>query len=326
MRDTSINQGNYNEYLRGNYIQGNYINVNNIPKPIGFPQNIPRSSTNQFIGRQKELAALQEQLQKSNEITIAHLEGMGGIGKTELAIVHCLLSLKLNTYPGGICWLNAKEQDLDSQIVSFAQTKLNLNPPENLELSDKVNWCWSNWQQGQTLIVLDDVKNYRNIKSYLPPQESQFKVLITTRLKLDLPSPLYLEVLSESEALELLCELVGSEKIKQELTTAKKLCLSLGYLPLALQLVGRYIKKHKISLDKELGRLKSKGLTHESTKVPTNDPTWTININRGVKAAFELSWDELGNTAKELGCLLSLFALAPIPWSLVKSATTVEDK
>jgi tetratricopeptide (TPR) repeat protein len=36
-----------------------------------------------------------------------------------------------------------------------------------------------------------------------------------------------------------------------------------------------------------------------------------------VAAAFELSWAELKPPARTLGCLLSVFALAPIPWELV---------
>ena len=320
-----INRGNYIEYLEGNYIQGNYINVDNIPKATGFPQNIPRSSTNKFIGRKKELETLHEQLQDKEEVTIAHLEGMGGIGKTELAILYSLTNLECNTYPGGICWLRCREQDIGLQIVNFVRKYLDLKPPEDLELPDQVDWCWTHWKEGNTLIVLDDVINYSTIKPYLPPQASQFKVLITTRLKLDLPNPLYLKVLSEPEALELLSELIGSEKVNQELETAKELCQRLGYLPLALQLVGRYVKKHKISLTEELRRLEGQGLGHPSLIVKENDPTRTLNIKRGVKAAFELSWEELSEPAQQLGCLLSLFALAPIPWSLVESTAIEKD-
>ncbi|OUL28700.1 hypothetical protein BV372_24465 [Nostoc sp. T09] len=41
----------------------------------------------------------------------------------------------------------------------------------------------------------------------------------------------------------------------------------------------------------------------------------------GVAAAFELSWRRLRENAQHLGCLLSLFALAPIPWELVEGIT-----
>ena len=85
-RNIDTNGGNYNEYIQGNYIQGNYIQIDTIPRPTGFPQNIPRSSTEKFVGRKQELLLLEEQLQNEDQVTIAHLEGMGGIGKTELAL------------------------------------------------------------------------------------------------------------------------------------------------------------------------------------------------------------------------------------------------
>nr|MDZ8043396.1 tetratricopeptide repeat protein [Nostoc sp. DedQUE02] len=45
----------------------------------------------------------------------------------------------------------------------------------------------------------------------------------------------------------------------------------------------------------------------------------------GVAAAFELNWQSLEPEAQKLASLLSLFALAPIPWSLVESAASVSD-
>ena len=42
----------------------------------------------------------------------------------------------------------------------------------------------------------------------------------------------------------------------------------------------------------------------------------------GVAAAFELNWQSLESEAQKFACLLSLFALAPIPWSLVESAAS----
>lgn len=300
-------------------------NLGNLPQPTGFPQNIPPSSIDKFVGRGKEIECLHQQLQQKREVIIAAVEGMGGVGKTELAIQYSLLHLQLNSYSGGICWLRAREQDIGLQIVEFARTDLGLQPPEDLELPQRVRWCWKHWHQGNKLIVLDDVKDYGQIKPFLPPQPSQFKVIITTRLKLDKSSSLFLEVLDETAALELLAQLVGEEKLNQELATGKELCQRLGYLPLALQLIGRYVQKRRITLAEMLRRLDLKGLGHSSLVVNKNDPTCTLNIERGVTAAFELSWSELTQLAQQLGCLLSLFALAPIPWSLVESTTIEQD-
>ncbi|MBE9007259.1 tetratricopeptide repeat protein [Fortiea sp. LEGE XX443] len=301
------------------------INLNHLPKPTGFPQNIPSSNTEKFIGRAQELERLHQQLQRNHEVVIAAVEGMGGVGKTELAIQYSLLHLQLQNYSGGICWLRARDKDVALQILQFARVDLGLQPPDDLELPERVRWCWRHWREGNTLIVLDDVKNYGEIKAYLPPQPSQFKVIITTRLKLDLAGSLFLEVLQESDALLLLNQLIGEEKVTPELATATELCQRLGYLPLALQLVGRYVKKRKISLAEMLRRLEEKGLAHPSLIVKENDPTWTRDIKRGVAAAFELSWQELSEPAQELGCLFSLFALAPIAWDLVENAAKKQD-
>jgi tetratricopeptide (TPR) repeat protein len=251
---------------------------------------------------------------------------MGGVGKTELAIQYSLLHLQLHGYSGGICWLRAKESNIGQQIIHFATINLRKKPPEDSELPEQVRWCWENWQQGNTLVVFDDVNNFSHIIPYLPPQLSQFKVLITTRLKLNLDSSLFLEVLSETNTLLLLAQLIGKEKQNQELAQAKELCQRLGYLPLAIQLVGRYIKKRKITLAEMLRRLEKNGLGHPSLDVKENDPTWTLNVKHGVAAAFELSWKQLSKDGQQLGYLLSLFALAPIPWSLVESAVSKQDQ
>jgi tetratricopeptide (TPR) repeat protein len=293
--------------------------------PTGIPQNIPSSGTIKFVGRSEELERLHQMLQQNNQVVIAAIAGMGGVGKTELAIQYALLHLLLLTYPGSICWLRAREEDIGFQVVQFAQTELGLKPPEDLDLPKQVRWCWRRWSEENVLVVLDDVNDYLKVEPYLPPQPSQFKVLITTRLQLDLPQSLTLDVLGEAAALDLLQQWVEAETINQHLIDAKELCQRLGYLPLALNLVGRYIKKRKISLPEMLRRLEGKGLQHKALDVDKYDRAWTLNVNRGVAAAFELSWEELSENAKQLGCLLSLFALAPISWSLVESIDTEQD-
>lgn len=294
--------------------------------PVGIPQNLPHINITNFVGRQEELKIIHQQLQTKNQITICAVVGMGGVGKTELALQYAHYHWLQNTYLGGICWLQGRDVEVGTQIVAFARTQLGLQPPEVPDLKYQVSYCWRHWQEGDMLLVLDDVNHYPEVKQYLPPQSSRFKVLITTRLQLvELPQPLTLDVLKEEAALDLLQWWIGKEKILQELANAKKLCQRLGNLPLALQLVGRYVKKQKLALEKMLERLEGKGLRHKSLNKDDNDPTFTLNIKRGVAAAFELSWDELTNEAKQLGCLLSLFALAPIPWLLVESVNTGQD-
>ena len=263
-------------------------------------------------------------------MVISAISGMGGIGKTELALQYALNYYQEN-YLGGVCWLQARDVDLGTQIVEFAQLKMNLEVPQEkagkpLTLEQKAQWCWDNWQPSDNLVlvIFDDVTEYKKIKPYLPPNQPRFKIIITTRKQSLAESfeMLPLQVLSEAAALELLESLIGTERLNRQWSEAKKLCKWLGYLPLGLELVGRYVKTKKdLSLADMQQRLEKKHLEQRSLK----EPAATMTAQKGVAAAFELSWLELDQDAQELGCLLSLFALAPIPWKLVENCVPDQD-
>jgi tetratricopeptide (TPR) repeat protein len=291
-------------------------------RPEEIPSNLPRSGVIQFVARDEALKTLRQQLQQKERVAICAIAGMGGVGKTELALQYAQSHQQQGTYPGGLCWLQAADAEIGTQIVSFARVQLDLQIPDGLDLPQQVAYCWRRWRGGVVLLVLDDVRSYEKIKPYLPPAEPRFKVLITTR-RLGLGESfelLRLEVLSEEAAIELLVSFVGDERIREELDPAKQLCAELGYLPLGLELVGRYLKrKPDLSLAQMRQRL---GLEHRSLQQRSEDMTARL----GVTAAFELSWQELDELDQQLGCLLSLFALAPIPWSLVEQSLPDQEK
>ncbi len=288
------------------------------------PQNIPHSGAVKFVGRDQVLEKLHQELQQNQTIAIkAAIVGMGGVGKTELALQYARKHYHLNSYPGGLCWLQARA-NLGTQIVSFARTHLNLNPPDNLDLWQQVQYCWRNWREGKVLIVLDDVADYEEIKFYLPPGESRFSLLLTTRQRLGVSIKcLDLEVLSPAAALELLKAIVGNKRIEKELERAKALCQWLGHLPLALELVGRYLDRDQtLTLAKVQAKLEKKKLAARVLCKTEADMTGQL----GIAAAFELTWSRLSEPARELGCWLSLFAPAPFDWDLVEACLAEWDK
>ena len=289
---------------------------------IGIPQNLPYSGVAQFVGRQAELERLHQQLQPGSPVVISAVSGMGGIGKTELALEYARQQCRADAYPGGICWLRARE-DVGSQIISFARSLLNLTPPDDLELEEKVRWCWGRWREGAVLLVLDDVQDYGEVRSVLPPTESRFKVLMTTRSHFGSPvQEVQLDVLSEAEALELLRVLVQDDRIGRELEQAKQLCNWLGYLPLGVELVGRYLaKKPDLSIAELQQRLQKKRL--DAIAFKQVEPGMTASL--GVAAAFELSWQDLEELAQQVAAILSLFALVEIPWKLVEKCLPEMD-
>ena len=229
---------------------------------------------------------------------------MGGIGKTELAIQYA--QLHLLDYLGGICWLTAASIDIGEQIIKFASTKLDLKIPNDLgkdksekdKLLEKVEYCWSHWSKSphRTLIIIDDVLDYREIKAYLPPVKSGFKVLLTSRSEID-PSikSFPLEVLSKDTAVQLLYSFIGKDRVDNEIYEAYIICEELGYLPLALELVGRYLSEDsELSLGDILLRLQAYGLEDESIDLENTEELYpTMQARRGVKAAFELTWQAL---------------------------------
>ena len=285
-----------------------------------YYENIPPSGAVHLFGRDRELERLHELLQQQDKLTIAAIVGMGGIGKTELAIQYGWHHLQgLADGAGGVCWVDARDGDVGIQLVNFARSLLNLNPPDDWDLPTQLSYCWRNWRSGDWLIVIDDVTDYRQqVKPYLPPESSQFKVLLTTREELGRPVehlPLY--KLQPEAALDLLTSLVGVQRIQQESDIAEQLCQWLDYLPLGLELVGRYLDRDPdLSLKAMLSLLEKKRLRHRSFLEA--DSMMTARL--GVADAFELSWERLDEDTEFLGCLLSLFASADIPWDLVKQA------
>ncbi|MBD2318911.1 tetratricopeptide repeat protein [Phormidium tenue] len=287
----------------------------NLAQPIGVPENLPRSGVVEFVGRNKVMTQLHKMLQHDNRVAISAITGMGGIGKTELALQYALKYHE--TYQSGICWITARGVDVGTQIVQFTKLFLNLLPPENFELMEQVKFCWRQWKSGEVLLIFDDVTNYSDIQPYLPPSTAnRFKVIITTRLRMGVSvNQLELDVLTQEAAIELLESLVGSDRIQASLEAAKQLCAHLGCLPLGLELVGRYLnRKSDLSLKLMQKRLKDKRLSVKALCQPDADMTAPLSV----ATAFELSWDTLSESAKSIGYLLSLFAETQVSWSLIE--------
>nr|WP_281063312.1 tetratricopeptide repeat protein [Leptolyngbya sp. Cla-17] len=260
-------------------------------------------------------------MQGENAVAISAISGMGGIGKTELAVQYAWEHLAQKTYPGGVVWLKARE-DVATQIVLFARSLPMPQPHDDFELAEKVKFYWRNWQDAKTLVILDDVQNYGAIKPLLPV-DPRFKILLTTRWRLQSPvQDFEIKVLSEEKAIELLRAIVFDGRIDQQIDEAKRICQWLGYLPLGLELVGRYLaRKPDTSLATLWQRLQDKKLNAKALK----DAVPEMPAILGVTAAFELSWDVLDELAQQLTALLSLFALAEIPWTLVEACLPEED-
>jgi tetratricopeptide (TPR) repeat protein len=110
--------------------------------------------------------------------------------------------------------------------------------------------------------------------------------------------------------------LVVVERVRSQLADAQALCKWVGYLPLALELLGRFLaRKLDWSIDRLLKALEEKRLYAKALVETESGMTGQL----GVAAALELSWQELNEPEQELACVLGMFAIAPIPWLLLES-------
>jgi len=302
------------------------FNIGTSKKELNPPRNIPYRGVANFVGRTDELETLHRELQRGNRL--CSISGMGGVGKTELATQYARQHEA--DYPGGICWLPARESNLANNIVQFFLLHMEqevlkefkeIRSELNLQ-KQQVEWCWQHWEpsEGLVLVVLDDVTDLGSCREILPTFK-RFHVLVTTRQR-DLDSNVFelpLDVLSLKEAFELLTTLEGKGRMQQEPETAEELCKWLGCLPLGLELVGRYLKKDPdLSLAEMWERLEAQRLQDEALDRSEQQMQQTFSTApRGVRAAFELSWRDLAPISQLVGQLLSLFKPTVIPWELV---------
>ncbi|MDZ7993145.1 MAG: tetratricopeptide repeat protein [Nostoc sp. EfeVER01] len=293
------------------------------------PNNLVFHGNANFVGREDDLGQLSEKLIKPSTGGILAVSGMAGVGKTELARQYAR-QYEAN-YPGGICWLSMRGANLAADIFKFAKSSMNLDvqkelKEKNLNLKDQILWFWANWKpvEGLVLIILDDVTDWTSCRGLLPTS-NRFRILMTTRQRRLETSfaEISLDVLSEKDALKLLASVLVKEdlRVKRKSPEAKRLCAWLGYLPLGLELVGRYlVQDPDLSLTDVLTLLKTQSLQDNvidlSEKVLQNTE---MTAKRGVKAAFQLSWQELNPATQRVGELLSLFAPEQIFWTLVQS-------
>ncbi len=320
MSEQQINQTGFKDVSVGGNLTANLdqsVNktvIHQAPKSYQpIPDNLRQGSKN-FVGREEELADIHTKLQEGQGVIVCAVEGMGGVGKTELALQYA------NRYQQEYVaryWLSLREMGLAQALVTMASPYLDL--PESMQsasLEEQAAWCWQNWlpEADKLLVILDDVPRAESIPDLAMPIDPRVRVLVTTRereLNVGFES-VPLDVLSEEKSLELLRKIVGVAKVEKELVTVKEICNTLGYLPLGIELIGEYLSKNR-----HLTFAKLQEKLHLADESISRDRKGKFYGYRGVEAAIQLSWDDINTGSQGVAMLLGLFAPVEILWELV---------
>jgi WD40 repeat protein len=175
------------------------------------------------------------------------LHGMGGIGKTTLAIDLVNDEKVRHAFPDGIFWLTLGQSVEPLQLQSELSGYLTGEAKAYANLKEGQNQLRGLLQDKSCLLVLDDLWHQEDTQPF-DVLGSRSRLLVTTR-DADLLAALgarelALDVLSETLALELLA--AWSRQAQDALPpVASKVAENCGYLPLALELAGAHVASGK---------------------------------------------------------------------------------
>lgn len=220
-----------------------------VEAPFPVPRhNLPQPNR-AFVGRTTELDALAQALVATGRSAITQpraITGLGGIGKTQLALAYAYTHLAGYDL---IRWLRAEEPAVLAADYAGVAPALGLDPetPDQAALIAAIRSRLEG--QERWLLVFDNATEPRSLDPYLPRTGSGHVLVTARRTDWRSISQLPLGVMPEGEALELLTGRGDPEKLSAaELAEAKLLADDLGYLPLALAQARAYMDEAGKSL------------------------------------------------------------------------------
>ena len=211
-------------------------NVFEAPAPIVTALHQLPSPPTDFTGREKELEELRTAIEKGAKtggVTISGLQGLGGVGKTALALK--LADEIKSSYPDAQFYLDLKghEKHPMSVIEALSHVIRAYHPTAKLPDNEiDLRGLYQTALNGQrALLLMDNAANAAQVEPLIPP--AGCVLLVTSRQHFALPGLFAkdLNSLPAEDSHKLL--LAIAPRIGNKAATIAELC---GYLPLALRL------------------------------------------------------------------------------------------
>ncbi|MFF6782604.1 regulator [Streptomyces sp. NPDC012510] len=312
-------------------VVGVQVNVGAKAPPTAHDSLPPR--TTGFAGRTRELEQLREALDPSRAgelpVLVTAVSGLGGIGKTALAVVAGHAARDRGWYPGGLFFVDLRGYDevpgtpesaLESLLVALGV------PQEHIpERGDdraalyRTTLAEREGTHGPALILADNASSADQVRPLLPGG-SGHRVLVTARSRLPQLDArlLRLDELTGADAHDLLDRALriadpSDTRITDDRARAADLAGLCGHLPLALRIVAALLAGDpELSVDDLVAQLDT---SRQRLKLLEDG-------ERSVLASFDLSYRRLPDDQARA---LRLLALAPTARSATAAVAALLD-
>jgi tetratricopeptide (TPR) repeat protein len=275
---------------------------------------VPHDRNRNFTGREDLLSTLRLRLQAGHHSAITALHGLGGIGKTQVAVEY--IYRYAGTYER-IWWLRSEDPATLAGDYALLAAKLNLFEAEaDQQAAIQAMKAWLAANQSW-LLVFDNAGSPEDIRPYLPA-DSSGHVIITSRRPdwRSVADPLSVGTLSPEDAIEFLRKRSGQE----DEAASRELVEELGWLPLAIEQAAAYIDEHGKPISEYLDLFRK----HRQKVLSRGQPS--PDYPNSVETTWELSFTKVQERSPAGADLLNLCAfLAPdeIPLEIIQNGKDV---
>jgi tetratricopeptide (TPR) repeat protein len=296
MRDKTTIEGDitgiaiaHNSTINQTIIQNN---KHEVPKQL-----TTKTSTydNNFIGREDEIKAIDEMLDKSNSLLL--INGIGGIGKSSLANHYLYIREKEFDYYGFI-------EGLGSFISEF-RNSLDLKSQKEDELYREIIYKLQKLN-GNKLLVIDNVEdieaNKTLIEMILSLGKYKYKILFTSRRKIKKVKSYHLDTLLPIDAQKLFLSYYKTDEVEK----VDMVIEYLGLHTLFIKLVADTIENEGYSLDDILQKFENGELSKIEFIDEKSGDEITFNYNLQELFSMQNLKDEYVLLLKRLAVLPSI--------------------
>ena len=290
--------------------------------------NLPYASIgNLFKGRDKILAGLKQQLGDAKPTAIIQsIQGLGGIGKTRLAIEFGWWALENKKYHPVFFVSSQTLELLQASLAGLAKEDM-LGLPgekEQEQITSVLRWLSENrnW-----LMIIDNADSEEVAKAVekLLPDLSAGRVIITSRYTRwsAAVAPHTLGLLEPKRAQEFLLERTAGRRIEtpNDEEIAEKLAEEAGFLPLVLEQMGAFIAHNKCSMAEYLQQWQD-----EREQVLKWYDSRQMQYDVSVAVTWQRTFGQFDASARTLLRLCAFLAPEMIPTAMFEKSAKILDE